>query len=105
MLLDDYMDENKKLMSIDIDVKKKDVRREVTSKEYLSEVNLDSVGHMTKEVLNTDFGYSLALGTVAGIGLGLYFNDIGYFVFCVVAGITTNAVLSVAEKAKIIEFK
>ena len=105
MLLDDYIEENRKLMNIDIDVKKKDIKREVTPKEYMSAIDLDSVGVATKKAVKTDFGYTIALATAGGIGLSIYFHSFSPLVYMLVGGVVTNTVLSVAQRAKAIEFK
>jgi len=100
MLLDDVFEVNKEAMREEL----KDTKKE-ESKEYLKNINLDSVGESAKEAVKTDFGYTMALATVGGIGLSVYFNSFYPLVFGIVVGVVTDITLRGAEKANIISFK
>ena len=100
MLLDDVFEVNKEAMREEL----KDTKKE-ESKEYLKNINLDSVGEATKKAVKTDFGYTMALSTAGGIGLGIYFHSFYPLVFGLVAGIVIDLTLRGAEKANLVSFK
>ena len=99
MLLDDTFKAN-----ID-EMKKDEVKKEVDTKEYFKNINIDSVGEATKEAIKTDFGYTLALSTLGGVGLGIYFSSFQPLVYGMVGGLVTYGVLTLAEKANLLTYK
>ncbi len=98
MLLDDIINENINEMRDEVDTKKR-------KKEYLKNISVDSVGEATKKAVKTDFGYTMALATIGGIGLSIYFHSFAPMVFGLVGGLATDLTLRGAEKAKFISFK
>jgi len=99
MLLDDVFEVNKEWAEID------KAKEEAGTKEYIKNINLDSVGEATKKAVKTDFGYTMALSTAGGIGLSIYFHSFYPLVFGLVAGIVIDLTLRGAEKANLISFK
>ena len=99
MLLDDVFEINKKW------AKQDEVKKEIDTKGYLKNINIDSVGEATKKAVKTDFGYTIALSVVGGIGLSIYFHSLYPMVFGLVGGIVTYSTLTLAEKTKLINFK
>ena len=97
MLLDDVFEVNREAMREEV--------KEVDTKEYLKNINLDSVGESAKKAVKTDFGYTVALATIGGIGLSVYFHSFYPMVFGLVGGIVTYSVLTLAENTKVISFK
>ena len=99
MLLDDTFKANIDEMKAD------EVKKEADTKSYLKNINIDSVGEATKKALKTDFGYTLALSTLGGVGLSIYFHSFQPLVYGVVGGLVTYVVLTLAEKANILTYK
>lgn len=100
MLLDDIFEANKEAMKEDVKEAK-----EVDTKEYLRNINIDSVGKVAKKAVKTEFGYTMALATIGGIGLSVYFHSFAPAVFGLVSGVVTYSVLTIAEKTKKISFQ
>ena len=82
-----------------------EMKQDEVKKGHLNSINIDSVGEATKKAVKTDFGYTIALSLIGGVGMGLYLNSFQPMVYALVGGVVTYGVLTIAEKAKLIEYK
>jgi len=98
MLLDDVFETNRELAEID-------KAKEEIKKGHLENINIDSVGKATQKAVKTDFGYTMVLATIGGIGMSIYLHSFYPTVFALVGGLVTDLVLRGAEKASLISFK
>ena len=98
MLLDDVINENINEMRDEINTQK-------NTKEYLKNINIDSVGEATKKAVKTEFGYTIALSAIGGTGFSIWFHSFAPMVFGLVSGVVTYSVLTIAERTKMISFQ
>ena len=104
MLLDDVFKENGVLMTQEVEPVKKELK-EVSVSSYLKEVNLDNAGELAKKAVKTDFGYTMVLATLGGVGLSIYFHTFEPLVYSTVSGVVFDVTLRIAEKLNFIKFE